>query len=130
MDFLYANIFNQCLANCLSNLIMHLYFLVQNPLLKYSLWMIWNIWPFWIMFCFIFICIIIKVNHFIFKCFSSSVLHTFPALDIILSKVCNLLSSLLFSAILLIISLYTLCASLLNFFHDFNMISLLKSNFL
>ena len=50
---------------------------------------------------------------------NSSVLHTLPTpvpsgYDVILSKVCNLLSSLLLIAILLISSVYTSCLSLVN----------------
>ena len=49
--------------------------------------------------------------------FNSYVLHTLKEIDpygyvAIPSNVCNLLSSLLLSAILLISSVYTLCASL------------------
>ena len=62
-----------------------------------------------------FINIIIKINHLYLR--SISVLDTFPTLepqgyDVILSTVCNLLSSLQLSAILLISSVYTLSASL------------------
>ena len=79
------------------------------------------------MFSFIFIGIIIKMNHFL--CSNNSVLHNFPALitqgyDVILSNVCSLLPSSLLSAILLISSVYTLCASLLDHCCDFNVISL------
>ena len=66
-----------------------------------------------------FICVINKINHFIFRYYSSSVLHTFPTFlpygyDTILSKVCNLLSLLLLSAVLLISLVYASCNSLLN----------------
>ena len=66
---------------------------------------------------------------------SSSVFHTFPTLvpygyDVIPSKVCNILSSLLLNAILLISSVNTLCTSLLNLCYDFNMISLFCKHFL
>ena len=76
------------------------------------------------MFCFIFICIIIEINHLYL--FSISVLHTFPALDpygydVILTKLCNLLSSLLLSTILLTSLAYTSCNSLLNLCCDFSM---------
>ena len=79
------------------------------------------------MFYFIFISIIIKINNFIFTLLNSSVLHTLQALvpevyDVIQSKVCNLLSSSLLSAILLISSVYTSCLSLLNLCCDFNTI--------
>ena len=71
------------------------------------------------MLLFIFISIIIKINHFIFNNSRNSVLHTFASLvpcgyNVFLSKVCNLLLSLLLSAILLISSEYTLCTSFLN----------------
>ena len=45
---------------------------------------------------------------------------------VILSKVCNLLSSLLLSAILLISSVYTQCVSLLNIYCVFSMMLLLN----
>ena len=73
---------------------------------KYFVWMIWNIWSLWIMFCFISISVIIKINYLCLL--SISVLYTFPALG----------------AILLTSSVSTLCASLLNLSCDFNMISL------
>ena len=63
-----------------------------------------------IMVYFIFICIVIKVNHL--HLINISLSHTLKAFPcgcvVILSKICNLLSSLLLSAILLISSLYTL----------------------
>ena len=70
-----------------------------------------------------------QISHFIFTHFSSSVLHTFTAFtpygyDIILSKICDLLSSLLLSAILLISLVYTLCDSLLILCCDSDMVSL------
>ena len=84
------------------------------------------------MFCFIFICIIIKINHLYLL--SISVLHTFPTFgygyDAVLSKICNLLSSLLLSPILLISSVYTLCNSLLNLCFGFSMILLFSKQFL
>ena len=49
---------------------------------------------------------------------------------VILPKVCNLLSSLLLSAILLTFSLYTQCASHLYHCCDFSMISFLTKQFL
>ena len=88
------------------------------------------------MFCFIFISILIKVNHFILNTvFSNSILHTIPTLvphgyDVILSKLCNLLSSLLLSATLLISSVYTLCALLLNLYCNFKIIPLFNKRFL
>ena len=70
---------------------------------------------------FAFICNTIKINHFIFtfRYCSNSILHTFPTLepygyDVILSKVYNILSSLLLSAFFLISSVYILSTLLLN----------------
>ena len=85
------------------------------------------------MLCFIFISLIIKINHLYLL--SISVSHTLKAFGpyeyvVILSKVCNLLSSLLHSAILSISAVYTQCASLLNLFCDFSMISFLNNQFL
>ena len=87
------------------------------------------------MFSFVFICNIIKIDHFIFRYSSSSVLHTFPALapygyDVIPSKVCNLLPSLLLNAVLLISSVYTFCASLFNLCCDSDMISIFNKQLL
>ena len=69
------------------------------------------------MFCFVFICITIKINYLYLLSLSLS--YTLKAFNpyryvVILSKVCNLLSSLLLSAILFICSVYKLCDSLLN----------------
>ena len=69
------------------------------------------------MFCFIFTFVIIKFNYLHLLRISLS--HTLKAFAlyvyvVILSKVCNLLSSLLLSAILFICSVYKLCDSLLN----------------
>ena len=66
---------------------------------------------------FIFISIIIKINHLYLLIISLS--HTLTEFvpygyAVTLSKVCNVLSSLILSAILLISSVYTQCASLLN----------------
>ena len=71
--------------------------------------------------------IITKINRLYLL--SVSLLHTLEAFVsygyvIILSKVCNLLSSLLLSAFLLTSSVYTQCASLLNLCSG--MISFLK----
>ena len=78
------------------------------------------------MFCFLFICLIIKLNNLYLDILANSILLTFLAFvsyehDIILSKV-YMLSSLLLNAIL-IYSVYKLCASLLNLCGDFNLIS-------
>ena len=66
---------------------------------------------------------------------SISLLHTLNAFVpygyvVISSKVCNLLSSLLLSAILLICSVYALCFLLLNVCCDFHMIFLFNKQFL
>ena len=81
------------------------------------------------MFCFIFTLTIIKVNHLYLLSISlSHILKVFVPYRyvVILSKVCNLLSSLLLSAISLISSGYTQCVSLLNLYCDFSMISFLN----
>ena len=81
------------------------------------------------MLCFIFISIIIKINHLYL--ISISLLYTLRAFIpygyvLIPQKVCNLLSSILLSAILLTCSVYTQCASLLNLCCQFSMISFLN----
>ena len=81
------------------------------------------------MFCFIFTLTIIKVNHLYLLSISlSHILKVFVPYRyvVILSKVFNLLSSLLLSAISLISSGYTQCVSLLNLYCDFSMISFLN----
>ena len=104
---------------------MHLFFQIQNLLL--------------LVFCmddleyiatlnnvlFIFNSTIIQINHLYLLSISLS--HTLKAFVpygfvVILSEVCNFLSSLPLSAILLTSSVYTQCASLLNLCHDFSMI--------
>ena len=77
------------------------------------------------MLCFIFISIIIKINHLYLLSISlSHALNGFGPYGyvVILSKVCNLLSVLLLSAILLISSEYMQCASLVNLCCDFSMV--------
>ena len=89
MDLLHIleNFINIWLIDWLIDLMMHLFFLIQNFLLlifrrddvEYMAT------------CFIFISIIIIINHFIFTYSSTSVLHTFSTLapygyDVILSK--------------------------------------------
>ena len=64
-----------------------------------------------------------------------SLLHNLKAFapygyGLILSKVCNLLSSLILSAILLTSSVYTQCASLSNLSCTFSMVSFLNKQFL
>ena len=78
---------------------------------------------------FIAISIIIEINYLYLL--SISLLLTLKvyvpyAYVLILSKVCNHLSSLLLSAILLFSSVYIQCASLLNFCYDFSMTSFLN----
>ena len=85
------------------------------------------------MLCFIFISIIIKINHLYLL--NISLLHTLKAFVpygyvLILSKVCNLLSSLLLSTILLTSSVYSQYPSLLNLCCDFSMIFFLSKQFL
>ena len=80
---------------------------------------------------FIFINIIIKINHLYL--FSISLLHNLKAphgYGLILSKVCNLLSLLILSAILLTSSVYTQCASFSNLSFAFSMVSFLNKQFL
>ena len=106
--------------------------LILNLHLSILLRMIWNIWLLWIMLCFVFICIIIKINHsYLFNISFSHTLKAFVSYGyvLILLNVCNLLSSLLLSAILLISSVYTQCASISNFCCDFCMISFLNKQF-
>ena len=84
---------------------------------------------------YIFIRNIIKVNHFIFISFSNSALHTFPAFisngyDAIPPKFCNLLSSLLLSAILVASSVNILCTLLLNLCCDLNIAFVILKVFL
>ena len=82
------------------------------------------------MLCFIFISIIIKINHLYLLSISLS--HTFVPYGyvVILSKVVNLLSSFLLSAILLTSSVCKQCPSLLNLCCDFIVISFLNKQFL
>ena len=81
------------------------------------------------MFCFVFTCMIIKINHLYLLSISLS--HTLKAFVpyeyvAILKNICNLLSSSLHSSILLISSLYAQCVSLLNVCCDFSMILFLN----
>ena len=75
--------------------------------------------------CFIFISIIIKINHLYLL--SISLLHILKVFVpcghvVILSKPCNLLSLLLLGAILFTSSVYTQSAPLLNICSNFSMI--------
>ena len=84
-------------------------------------------------FFFIFISIIIKINHLYLLSISLS--HTLKAFVpyghvVILSKVRNILSSLLLSAILSISAGYTQCASLANLCCNFSMTLFLNKQFI
>ena len=85
------------------------------------------------MLCFIFVSIIIKINHLYL--FSVLLLHTLKAfvpdgyVDI-LSNVYHLLPSFLISEILLTSAIYTQCPSLKYLCYDFSMFSLLNKQFL
>ena len=84
------------------------------------------------MLCFVFMSIIIKINHLYLLSISLS--HTLkvfvPYGYVVILSFYNLLSSLLLSAILLTSLVYTLCVSLLNVCCDFSMISFLNNQFL
>ena len=135
MDLLHIDIFDQYLVDSLLSLIMHFFFPdPQSPVINVLYRWSGIYGQFWLCSVLFFFSNIIKLNHFIFRHSSSSFLHIFPLLaphvyNTILWKVCNLLSSLLLSAILLISSLYTLCASFLNFCCDFRQVHCLISNF-
>ena len=81
-------------------------------------------------FYFIFISIIIKINHLYLLSISLS--HILKAYGhvVILSKVRNILSSLLLSAILSISAGYTQCASLANLCCNFSMTLFLNKQFI
>ena len=119
MDLLRINIFYQCLVDFLLNLIINLFFQILNLQLLIFYMDDLEYMANFIMFGFIFIkCnsinITIKVDHFIFQkinlfAISFSLSHTLKVFVpygyvLILSDVCNLLSSLLLSASLLISS--------------------------
>ena len=85
------------------------------------------------MFCFIFISIIININHLYLLRISLS--HTLKAFvpygyKVILSNVCNPLSSSLLNVILSVSSVYTLCASLLSLCCNYNIGLLSNKHFL
>ena len=125
MNLLHINKSFQYLTDCLLNLIMNLLFLIQNVQLLISCMDDLQYIATLDMFCFIFISIIVKINHFL-KYFLTILLRILSQFlysygnVVILSKVCNLLSSLLLSALLLISSVYILRASLSNLCCDFN----------
>ena len=134
MALLHVNIFYQCLVDCLFNVI-NVTSWSKTSNYWYPVSMTWNIATLdYVLFYFhYFHCIIITMNHWYLL--HSSVLHTFPTLgpygyNVILSKVCNLLSSLLLSATLLISSVYTLCVFLLGLCCGFKMISSFNKQFL
>ena len=82
-----------------------------------------------------FVGIIIKTNRFVFRYCNNSLLYTFPAFapyrfDVIPSKACNLLSSLLLNSVALTSSVKTLQILLLNYCCNFNMILLFCESFL
>ena len=92
---LHSNIFYQYLVDYLLNLLMHLFFLIQNLLLLIICVDDLEYMLLWIMFYFVFISIIIKINHLYLLSISFS--HNVKAFVpygyvIILSKVYNLLS--------------------------------------
>ena len=75
--------------------------------------MMWNIWLIFIVFSFIFVNLVIKIDDFYIAkhLLSISISHTLKVFVpyeyvVTLSNVCNLLSSLLLSAILLTSSVY------------------------
>ena len=118
MDLLHINIFYQHVANYLLNLILHLFFQIQNCYYEHFVWMFWNIWSLLIM-LFYFVSIVIKINHL--NLLSISLSHILKASApyvyvVILSKVCNILSPSLLSAILLVSSAHTQCAHFLALF--------------
>ena len=85
------------------------------------------------MLCFIFISIIIKINHlYLLSIPLLNILKAFLpyAYVLILTKFYNLLSSLLLRAILLTSSVYTQCPSILSLCCNFGMISFLIKQFL
>ena len=127
MDLLHINIFYQDLTGCLLDWIMHLFFQIQNLQLlvfcmddvKYMATLNYFL-PF-------LHCIIIKINHLYLLSISlSHTRKTFVPFRyfVILWEVCKILSSWLIRATLLISSVYTQCASLLNLCCNSNMILL------
>ena len=137
INLLHINIFYQYLADCLLNSNMHLFSLIQSLLLLIFYMDDVEYIAFWVIFVlFSFVLSSKFVDEIFFNIvFGNSVLHTFPAFvsygyDVIRSNVSILLSSLLFSAILLTLSVNTLCVSLLNLCCDFNMGLLLNKQFL
>ena len=128
MNLLHISIFYQYLVDYLSTLIMYLFFPGLEPPIISILYR----WPgiyvhFNLMLSFIFIQIIIKIDQLL----SISLSHTLKAFApyryvAILSIFCNFLSSLLLSAILLIYSVYTLCASILKLCWDYSISLLLN----
>ena len=135
MNPLQRNIFYQYLTGCLLNPIMHLFFQILSLLLLVFCMDDLDIGPLWIMFSFILIYIIIKIDNlylylqyfafivvvtllhynflkrksFTFIISLSHTLKTFVLCGyaVTLSNVCSLLSSLLLNAILLTSYVYT-----------------------
>ena len=117
MDLLLINILYQYLIDYLLNLITALFFLFHNLRILYGSSRIYGHFGLCsVLFSFV---TLSKINHFIFRYCSNSFLYTFPGFtpygyDMISSKVCNLLLSLLLSTILLTSSINTLFTLLLN----------------
>ena len=117
-------IYYQYLADYLLNLIMHLFFQVQNLL--------------FLIFCMDDMEYMTTLNSALFYFHLNnhlyltriSLSHVPYGHAVIMPKVCNLLSSLLLSVILLISSVYSLCASLLNLCCGFSVIPFLNKQFL
>ena len=127
MDLLHRNIFDQCLVGFLLKLIIHLFFQILSLLL---LIFCMNDLEYMASFYHVlfYFNVVIKIDHLYLLSISlSHILKAFVPYGHVatLSNVCNLLSSLLFSAVLITSSVYTLWSSLLNLSSDFNMVLLL-----
>ena len=133
MDLLHINTFYQYIADYLLNLIMHLFFQIQIlQLLIFCIDDLEYMTTSNQMLCLVFISIITKVNHLYLL--GISLLFTLRAFVpyayvLLLSNFCNLLSSLLLSAIWLNYSVYTQCGSLLNLCCKFSMVSFLNRQY-
>ena len=90
MDLLCISIFYQCLVGFLLNLIINLFFQTLSLLILIFCMMMWNIWPVFIMYSFIFINIIIKINHLYFiTCYHQNVLCKYSHPSIINHFLCK-----------------------------------------
>ena len=128
VNLLHIDTFYQYLVDGLLDLIMYLFFPDPEPAIINILYEWSGIYAYF------------KSCSVLFSQVTSSTLlslyldlHTFIIFapcgyGLILSKVCNLLSLLLLNAILLISSLYTLRASLLNLCCDFNIVLLFRKH--